>query len=122
MSALFLCIPLLLAFEIWQLVLSERYLGIAQIERDADPRSLGLGEITAFFWIAGIFFSVLWSVAMLTQSSGRIQATCMLLITIFGYSVRRTCGLKWVLVTLTFEGAIRVGMLLSLIGSLWSRL
>ena len=39
-----------------------------------------------------------------------------------GYALRTTCGLKWVLVVLTFEGSIRVGMLISLIGMSWRAL
>ena len=122
MSALLLCVPFLLGFEIWQLVMSERYLGIAQIERDSDPRTLGLGEGTAFFWSMGIFFSLAWSLAMLSQHPGRAQALCMLAITVIGYSLRRSSDLRWVLVILTFEGAIRVGMLISLVGMVWRRL
>jgi len=52
--------PLFLAFEVWQLVLSERYLGIKQIARGADPRSLGLHEITAFFWSVLLFGYWIW--------------------------------------------------------------
>jgi hypothetical protein len=47
---LFAAAPLFVIFELWQLVLSERYLGMKQIARGADPRTLGLSEITAFFW------------------------------------------------------------------------
>lgn len=45
-----------------------------------------------------------------------MQAFAMILISTLGYSLRRGCRLKWVLVILTFEGALRVGMLISLIG------
>ena len=37
-------------------------------------------------------------------------------------SIRGACGLKWVLVVLTFEGAIRVGMLLNLFFMTWRQL
>jgi hypothetical protein len=53
-TTLILLAPLFLVFEVVQLVLSERYLGIKQIARNADPRSLGLGELTAFFWSTAI--------------------------------------------------------------------
>lgn len=122
MSPLLLLAPLLLVFEVWQLVLGERYLGIKQIERDTDPRTLGLGEVTAFFWSAGILLTWAWSIALLFQSFGRVQALCIIIVSAAGYSLRRNCGLKWVLVILTFEGAIRVGMLMSLIGMAWRRL
>ena len=114
--------PLLLVFEVWQLVISERYLGIRQIEHDADPRALRLSEFTAFCWSLGILLSWAWAVAMLFQRVGQIQALCMVAITVVGYSMRRNCSIKWVLVILTFEGALRVGMLMSLIGLAWRRL
>ena len=39
-----------------------------------------------------------------------------------GFSLRRNTGLKWTLVILTFEGAVRVGLLLSLLATAWRRL
>lgn len=109
-------VPLLILFEIWQLYMGERYLGVKQIGADADPRSLGLGELTAFLWSTGIVLSWAWCVLVLLQPLGRMQASAMLLISTLGYTLRRGCKLKWVLVVLTFEGALRVGMLISLIG------
>lgn len=119
MSVLLFAIPLLFVFEVWQLVLGERYLGIRQIESDVDPRSLGLGEFTAFLWSAGILFSWGWMIAMAFQRFGRVQALCMLAVSLLGFLLRRSCGLSRVLVILTFEGAIRVGMLMSLVGMAW---
>jgi hypothetical protein len=109
-------VPLLILFEIWQLYLAERYLGVKQIGADADPRTLGLREGTAFLWTAGILLTWVWIFLVLLQRFGRMQALAMLLITTTGYILRRNCRLKWVLVILTFEGALRVGMLVSLIG------
>ena len=122
MSVLLLLAPVLLAFEVWQLVLGERYLGISQIERDADPRTLGLSEVTAFFWSMGILLGWAWAIALLFQSQFRAQAVCLIVVSMAGYAVRRSCGLKLVLVILTLEGAVRVGMLMSVIGIGWSRL
>jgi hypothetical protein len=59
---------------------------------------------------------------MLFQPLGRAQVAAMIVISLIGFSMRRSCGLKWVLVILTFEGAIRVGMLLSLAALAWRRL
>ena len=39
MDLLLYLAPLWIVFEAWQLVISERYLGIKQIEKGADPRS-----------------------------------------------------------------------------------
>ena len=44
MSPLAILAPLWMAFELWQLVQAERYLGIKQIEQGIDPRTLDVGE------------------------------------------------------------------------------
>lgn len=122
METLLLLAPLFLVFEIWQLVLSERYLGIKQIARGADPRSLGLGEFTAFCWSMTIVAYWLWMFLLLTTPLGRIHGISLLVVSTLGFSLRRGSGLKWVLVILTFEGAVRVGLLFSLCGMVWRHL
>jgi hypothetical protein len=122
MSPMLLLAPPLLAFEVWQLVLGERYLGIKQIERDTDPRTLGLSEVTAFFWSMGILIGWAWAIALIFQSQFRAQAISILFVSMVGYALRRSCGLKWILVILTLEGAVRVGMLMSVIGIAWRQL
>lgn len=122
MSPLLVFAPAFIAFEVWQLVISERYLGIKQIVRGADPRELGLREITAFFWSAGLAFYWLWMFALLFQPVGRAQAACLIAVTLIGFSLRRNCTIKWVLVILTFEGALRIGMLGSLCVLAWRQL
>lgn len=116
MPLLPLLAPLWILFELWQLVVSERYLGIKQIERGTDPRTLDLGELRAAGWSLGIIAEWLWMAALLLEPIGRVQGLGMIGATVLGYALRRSNGLKWVLVILTFEGAIRIGMLLSLCG------
>ena len=122
MSPLLLLAPFWILFEFWQLVVSERYLGIKQIEQGTDPRSLDLSELRAAFWSIAMLAEGGWMLALLFERYGRVQALCMLVVTALGYTLRRNCGLKWVLVILTFEGAIRIGMLLSICGMFWHRL
>lgn len=122
MSILLLFAPLFLLFEFWQLVLSERYLGIKQIARGADPRSLGPGEPTAFLWSIVLIGYWLWMVLLLLSPLARIHALGLMAVTAIGFSLRRGSPLKWVLVILTFEGAVRVGLLLSLGVMAWRRL
>lgn len=122
MLTLILFAPLFLIFEVWQLVLCERYLGIKQIARGADPRSLGLGEITAFVWTVLLVAYWLWMVLLLAVPFGRVHGISLITISMIGFSLRRGSGLKWALVILTFEGAIRVGLLFSLCASAWRRL
>lgn len=122
MSLLLLFAPLFLVFEVWQLVLSERYLGIKQIARGADPRALGLSETTAFCWSTAIFGYWLWMMLLLALPLGRVHGLVLLIVSVGGFTARRGSPLKWVLIILTFEGAIRVGLLLSLCGLVWQRL
>ena len=114
MSLLFVFAPAFLAFEIWQLVVAERYLGLKQIARGTDPRELGLGEITAAGWSLGLLAYWGWMALMLIQPWGRLQVLLLIGVSGLGFLVRRSCGLKWALVVLTFEGAVRIGMLLTL--------
>ena len=122
MLTLILFAPVFLAFEFWQLVLSERYLGIKQIARGADPRSLGLGELTAFIWSMVLIAYWFWMLLLLVLPFGRVHGISLLAVSLLGFSLRRGSGLKWVLVILTFEGAIRVGLLFSLCAMAWRRL
>jgi len=121
-SPLLLLAPFWVLFELWQLVVGERYLGIKQIEQGTDPRSLDLSELRAAFWSIALLTEGVWMLALLFERYGRVQALSMLVVTALGYTLRRNCGLKWVLVILTFEGAIRIGMLLSICGMFWRRL
>lgn len=122
MVTLLFIAPLFLAFEVWQLVMSERYLGIKQIARNGDPRTLGLAEFTAFCWSMMIVGYVVWMMALLLLPFTRVHGLGLLAILGVGFTLRRNTTLKWVLVILTFEGAIRVGLLISLIAMAWRRL
>lgn len=102
--------------------MSERYLGIKQIARGADPRSLGLGEITAFFWSSLLLVYWLWMILLLTVPFARAPGFGLLVVSAIGYMLRRGAPLKWILVILTFEGAVRVGLLISLCAMVWRRL
>ena len=121
-TLLFVFAPVFLAFELWQLVIAERYVGIKQIERGTDPRELGLGEAAAAFWSLTLLAYWAWMALMLFQPWGRLQVLMLIAVSGIGFLIRRGCGLKGVLVTLTFEGAIRIGMLLSLCVLAWRRL
>ncbi|MFA6287475.1 MAG: hypothetical protein WC661_08830 [Opitutaceae bacterium] len=114
--------PLWIVFEAWQLVVAERYLGIKQIEQGVDPRSRGPSEPVAFLWSTGIFLYWAWMILMLIPASGRIQIVCMLGISLLGYSLRRNSPLKWILVILTLEGALRIGLMISILREAWGKL
>ena len=115
MNPFALLAPLFLLFELWQLFLSERYMGIKQIRVNADPRELPMSGWIAASWVGGLLVYFLWMVVLLFHPMGRAQGLVLLAVTAVGYAIRGACGLKWVLVVLTFEGSIRIGMLLSLL-------
>jgi hypothetical protein len=110
-NGFFLAAPGFILFEIWQLVMSERYVGIKQIARGANPREMGPGEVVACFWSSGLFLYGVWMVGLLAFTEGRVFALCLLGTTAVGYAIRRNCGIKFILVVLTIEGAVRVGFL-----------
>lgn len=121
MNALPQLAPAFLLFEVWQLVMGERYLGIKQIARGADPRSLGMSELTACAWTVTLVAYWLWMVLLLFSHAGRVHGIGLLAVALLGFLTRRGSPLKWVLVTMTIEGAIRVGLLISLTAMLWWR-
>lgn len=122
MSLLLYLAPLFFAFECWQLVIAERHLGIKHIASGVDPRETGPGEALSFLWSAGLIAYWLWMLLMLIPRDGRPQIGCMLIVSLIGYALRRNSPLKWILVILTLEGAIRIGMLISLLGAAWHSL
>lgn len=122
MNPFALLAPLFLAFELWQLVVSERYMGIRQIKTRTDPRDLPMSEARAGFWAITLIVYNAWMFTLLLHPVGRAQGVVLLAVSLIGYLIRSSCGLNWVLVVLTFEGSIRIGMLLSLLGTTWRRL
>lgn len=119
---LLLLAPIFLVFEIWQLVLSERYLGIKQIARGADPRTLGLSETTAFFWSVAIMAYWAWMLVLLLVPFARLPAVALLLLSSIGFTLRRGAPMKWVLVILTFEGALRIAALIWVGAMTWRQM
>ncbi len=113
--------PVFLVFEVVQLVVGERYLGIKQIARNGDPRELGINEFAAFAWTASIFAYWLWMLVLIASPFSRLHAIGLLVVSGVGFFLRRNTSLKWTLVILTFEGAVRVGLLVSVIAILWRR-
>jgi hypothetical protein len=110
-NGFFLAAPAFILFEIWQLVVAERYVGIKQIARGVNPRELGPGEVVACLWSSGLILYYVWMIGLLAFTEARVFGLCLLGATTVGYGLRRSCSLKLILVVLTIEGAIRVGFL-----------
>lgn len=122
MNPFALLAPLFLLFEAWQLVVSERYMGVKQIRVNADPRELPMAGWMAAVWAGGLLIYATWMFTLLLHPVGRAQGLVLIAVSALGYALRSTCGLKWVLVVLTFEGSIRIGMLVSLFAQTWRRM
>lgn len=122
MNPFSLLAPFFLVFEFWQLYQSERFMGIKHIRVNADPRELPMSKTIAASWSITLICYYVWMVTLLLHPIGRAQGAVLLIVTAISYSFRSVCGLKWVLVVLTFEGAIRIGMLLSLVITVWRNL
>jgi hypothetical protein len=114
--------PVFLVFEALQLVAAEKILGIKQIESGVAPRDQTPTEKVAALWSIGIISEGIWALTLLTNDVTRVHAGCVLLVTLFGFSARNSCRLKWVLVVLTIEGACRMGLMVSMLGSAWRAL
>ena len=119
MNFILILTPFFFVFEVWQLVISERYLGVKQIARGADPRKLGLGEATALLWTVTLFVYWAWMILLLFFTHARPAAGGLALLSLIGFSLRRGNPLKWTLVILTFEGALRLVLLAYLAAVAW---
>ena len=103
--------PLFMALEVAQLVLAERHLGVRRIARGGDPRALGPSEAVSLAWVAGWIVYGAWILALFLVPQARPHAAMLAAVTGAGYAVRRSTGLGGILVVLTFEGAVRIGIL-----------
>jgi hypothetical protein len=111
--------PLFLLFEALQLVAAEKILGKEQIEAGVIPHDQTPTEAVTVLWSIGIIAGGIWALTLITNDVTRVHAGCVLLVTLFGFSVRSSCRLKLVPVVLTIEGACRMGLMVSMLGSAW---
>ena len=114
--------PVFLAFEVIQLVAAEKLLGVKQIQAGGDPRGTGPGELGSALWSGMILAEGAWLLWLLGDEATRIHAASILLVSLVGFSLRSNCTLRWVLVVLTVEGALRMGLMVSMLGSAWRAL
>jgi hypothetical protein len=117
-SAAFLA-PVFVACEIAQLVYAERFLGVKQVQAGLDPRALGPSEPIALLWVVLICAQNVWLLWLLREGATRLHAACLLLVSLCGFALRGSCALRWVLGVLTFEGALRLGLMVSMFGAAW---
>jgi hypothetical protein len=121
-STLVFLAPLFIVFEVVQLVAAEKLLGVKKIRAGIDPRQSSPGEAVSALWASGILAQGVWTIALLSHSGSRVHAACILLVWLTGFSLRGNCTLRWVLVILTIEGALRLGLMTAMFGSAWRAL
>ena len=115
MVVLLLLAPLFLAFEVAQLVLCERYLGVKQIARGADPRTLGPGERVAMLWTLLLVAYALWTLLLAAVGATRVHGLGLLLVTAIGLATlrpRRRISMRAlrVIAVMSFAGLAVVGV------------
>jgi len=121
-STLVFLAPVFIAFEVVQLVAAEKLLGVKKIRAGVDPRQSAPSETVSALWAFGILAQGLWTLTLLSNSTTIIPATCILLVWLTGFALRSNCNLRWILVILTIEGALRLGLMTAMFGSAWRAL
>ncbi len=105
--------PVFAAFEVTQLLVAQRYIGLEQIRRNAHPLEAVASPsgVLAVAWMLGLLCSYVYQVALLFQPElgVKVAAVLLLLVSATGFAIRRVCGLRWGLVVLTPECGARAG-------------
>lgn len=108
--------PLIMLIDITQLLVAERFIGVKQIrsgehplERDRRPPTWAI-----LLWLSGLGVLWLYMLLLVFDPHGGLQGGLMLLVSLAGFALRRVAGLKWALVLMTIETAVRLGLLANL--------
>lgn len=107
----FLIVPL----EVLQLVIAERMVGVKRIRSGADPRDAGdLSPALACVWLACLLSIYAYALLCLMSPETRGYGAALAAVAWLGYELRRRLPLRFTLVVLTFEGAIRIGVIINM--------
>ncbi len=111
--------PLIILAELAQLVIAERHLGVAVMKSGLDPRARpGLSRAVGWLWFLCAALCIAYPGLLVFFGYSRFQALVMMLVTVVGFEVRRRTGVRRALMSLTLEGAVRIGMMAQMLG-LW---
>lgn len=104
------------AAEVLQLVLAERVIGMKTLRSGGDPRD-DARDASWYdrIWLASIVLVTVYPFLLLFIREARLFGGVMLGLTLVGYSFRRQYGLRYALVVLTLEGALRIGVIVHMI-------
>jgi hypothetical protein len=119
--------PVFMVFEMAQLLVAQRYIGLVQIKRGAHPLD---GPPPMPWWLIACWLACLMAdyayqatlafqpdyiyqtTQVHQQGLIRLAGLLMLLCGVVGFTLRRFCGLRWGLVVMTLEGSARAGFFL----------
>ena len=106
-------VPFFILGEAVQLFVAERYIGVRQLRAGRHPLEAEdiLPAWATALWIAFIIATGGYLALLLTSSATRFHGALMLAVTALFGMLRRVNGLKWTLVLLTIEGALRMGLM-----------
>jgi len=106
--------PVFAVFEVAQLFVAQRYIGLDQIRRNVHP--LDVPAVPSVWlstaWLAGLMADYMYQAVLLLfvpEFGVKLAAVLLILTSAVGFALRRVCGLKWGLVVLTPECAARAG-------------
>lgn len=109
--------PIFILFELVQLTVAERFIGIRQIRQGKSPldsTAPGRNALAAA-WLACIFIYWAYMVLLAWDPRAGLQGILMILASVAGLMLRRVLGIRFALVVLTLEGAVRIGLLANLL-------
>lgn len=109
--------PVFICFELFQLLVAERYIGVKRIREGVHPLDAKqrLPEWMAAMWVIGRILTWLYLILLVFDPRAGLQGFIMIVVTILATGLRRALGLKWALVIMTIEGSIRMGMLANIL-------
>lgn len=101
--------------ELLHLVVAERRIGVRQLRAQTDPREERPPPArVGWLWLALIALTQAYPLILLTEGETRLFGLVMLLLGVIGFDLRRRGGLRWALVVLTLEGALRMGVMIQM--------
>lgn len=113
--------PVFILFDLVQLIVAERYIGIKQIRDGVHPLESGkIGPAwLAVVWVILAVAYKIYMIVLVFNPQVGLQGFIMLFATFTGFALRRTLGLKYALVILTLEASVRMGLLVNLMISVF---
>lgn len=113
--------PVFILFDMVQLIVAERFIGVKQIREGMHPLESGKVGPTwmAVIWVVGTFAYKIYMLVLVFSPQGGLQGFIMLFATLAGFALRRSMGLKYALVILTLEASVRMGLLVNFMVSVF---